>query len=154
MSETSIEFDTPLYLYFSDLVRKDKVRKEDIINILYETDALNLIVKLIADMNAGGETKIETSEGTIQNIYIKKGIRQSDLLRQFWFNLIMEKITQQIRTLDGYQMGNTNINSDGTTSPNLRRRNKDRNRSNQNKNEVSDKKLLILSRKIIKTAIK
>ena len=94
--EKAIEFNKPAYLCFVDLTKAfDRVRLQDLTNCLRERDVPSGAIKIIQELNSNNSTIIRTSTEKSKPISIS-GIRQGDSLSPMLFNIIMDKIIDQI----------------------------------------------------------
>lgn len=107
MIEKSIEFQKPLFLCFVDLKKAfDRVRIADIIDILQEHRTPVNYINVIKELNKNNRTQIKTSQGLTEQGPILTGIRQGDCLSPFLFNLIMDRIIDDVKKVcGGYRMG-------------------------------------------------
>lgn len=107
MIEKSIEFQKPLFLCFVDLKKAfDRVRIADIIDILQEHRTPVNYINVIKELNKNNRTQIKTSQGLTEQGPILTGIRQGDCLSPFLFNLIMDRIINDVKKVcGGYRMG-------------------------------------------------
>lgn len=111
LSEKAIEFNKPLFLCFVDLEKAfDRVRKQDVLQILNERNVPRCLIELVKDLNTNTRTQIITAEGLSDAIVINKGVRQGDSLSAFLFNLVMDKLIRAVRPRRGYTLRNRNIN--------------------------------------------
>lgn len=111
LKEKAIEYNVPAYLCFVDLTKAfDKVRLTDVINLLKEKESPDNLVKVIHCLNTGNYTKIKAGDNYTKNIRTPGGIRQGDSLSPFLFNLIMDKIIEEVAAMGlGYRMGRNKI---------------------------------------------
>lgn len=108
--EKAIEFNTPAFMCFVDLTKAfDRVRKEDVVQILIEEKVPQPIIDIIIDINSGNTTKIQTNQGLTETINVLEGIRQGDSLSPFLFNIIMNKIIDAVKKRNGYKIDNKNL---------------------------------------------
>lgn len=111
LAEKSIEYSKPLFVCFIDLEKAfDRVRKEDVLEILNENNVPRSLIELVSDLNTNTRTQIVTCEGISDVVFIGKGVRQGDSLSSFLFNLVMDKLIEAVRPKRGYRLGNRNVN--------------------------------------------
>lgn len=112
IKEKAIEYNTPAFICFIDLTKAfDKVQLSDVTNILIEKETPANIVKVIRNLNNGNSTQIKAGrQHTTKSIPTPGGIRQGDSLSPLLFNLLMDKIIEEVATLNmGYRMNNKPI---------------------------------------------
>jgi len=108
--EKSIEFNHPAYLCFIDLKKAfDRVRLADVIDCLREREVPEQIVRIIKELNTDKIARIKSNNQISTPITISNGVRQGDWLSPMIFNLIMDKIIENLPKELGYRMGNTPI---------------------------------------------
>ena len=109
--EKAIEYNVPAFMCFVDLRKAfDRVRLSDVINILKEKEVPTQLTTTIKYIYTNGRTKIQIGNKTTREIECGGGIRQGDSLSPILFNLIMNKLIDSTKLLDGYRMGNNKIN--------------------------------------------
>ena len=107
IAEKAIVFNHTAYLCFIDLTKAfDRVRLADVAKFLREREVPEQIETVIKELNT--DTKREYNQ-TFGPIIIKNGIRQGDSLSQMLFNLIMDKIIENLPKELGYRMRNDPI---------------------------------------------
>lgn len=111
LKEKSIEFNTPAYVCFIDLTKAfDRVRLYDIVNILMAREAPDTIVRAIHNLNMNNRTRVKAGDTYTEEIPTPGGIRQGDSLSPFLFNLLMDRIIEEVSSLNiGYRMGQKRI---------------------------------------------
>lgn len=82
----------------------DRVKLNDVVAILQEKGIAPEIIRLIAEMNSGAKTRIRANNEYTDDIRISAGIRQGDSLSPALFNLVMNRIIESIRQLQGFTM--------------------------------------------------
>lgn len=108
VSEKSIEFNKPAYMCFVDMTKAfDRVRLKDVLEIMRTKGLNHRLINLTYDINTQCKTKIRAGHMTTKDIEINTGIRQGDSLSPFIFNLIMDKIIENLPKTAGFKMGGT-----------------------------------------------
>ena len=107
--EKSIEFNKPAFLCFVDLTQAfDRVQLKDVLKILQERRVSNNIIQVIKQLNTNNSTRIQSGTSTTEEVQISIGIRQGDSLSPMLFNLVMDRIINQVKGVGrGYRMGQT-----------------------------------------------
>lgn len=104
--EKSIEYNRPAFLCFVDLHKAfDRVRLEDIINMLYNRGIPTNLVRTIRDVYSGSSIQVRMSGKLSEKIPVNSGIRQGDSLSPLLFNIMMDEIIRKVKTGRGYRMG-------------------------------------------------
>jgi endonuclease/exonuclease/phosphatase family metal-dependent hydrolase len=109
--EKSLEYNTPAFLCFVDLTKAfDRVKLKDVIDILIEQNVPSQVIKLVQELNTDSSTKIRVNGELSNTIATSAGIRQGDSLSPFLFNLIMDRIIEEVVSLKvGYRLGKESI---------------------------------------------
>ena len=95
---------------FIDLTKAfDRVRLADVIERLREKEVPEQIVRVIKELNTDTIARTQSHNQTLGPVIIKNGIRQGDSLSPMLFNLIMDKIMENLPKELGYRMGNDPI---------------------------------------------
>jgi len=103
LKEKSIEFNTPAYVCFIDLTKAfDRVRLSDILNILIAKETPDTIVRAVRSLNKNNMTKVKAGDTYTEEIPTPGGIRQSDSLSPFLFNLLIGFIEEVSSLNMGY----------------------------------------------------
>lgn len=109
--EKAIEFNNPVFMCFVDLIKAfDKIKLSDVTNILKEPNVPLKIIRLIEELNIETFTKIRTGGKLTENIPVNTGVKQGDSLSPTLFNLVMNKIIESVKFMEGYKLGNHNFN--------------------------------------------
>ena len=85
------------------------MRLTDVAKCLGEREVPEQIVRVIKELNADTIARIQSNNETSGSVIIKNGIRQGDSLSPMLFNLIMDKIIENLPKELGYRMGNDPI---------------------------------------------
>jgi hypothetical protein len=111
IKEKSLEYNEPAFMCFVDLTKAfDRVLLEDVTAILSEKGTPSPIIKSIQNLNTNNLMRIKVGNELSKEIPAAIGIRQGDSLSPFLFNIIMDKIIEDIKALQlGYTMGNNHI---------------------------------------------
>jgi len=84
----------------------DKFRLSDIINILIAKETPDTMVRAVRSLNMDNMTKVKAGDTYTEEIPTPGGIRQSDSLSPFLFNLLIYRIIEEVSSLNmGYRMG-------------------------------------------------
>jgi len=107
LKEKSIEFNTPAYVCFIDLTKAfDWVCLSDIINILIAKKTPDTIVRAVRSLNRNNMTKVKAGDTYTEEIPTPGCIRQGDSLSLFLFILLLDRIVEEVSSLNmGYRMG-------------------------------------------------
>ena len=107
IAEKAIVFNHTAYLCFIDLTKAfDRVRLADVAKCFREREVPEQTVRVIKELNTDTTARIQSHNQTSGPIIIKNGIRQGDSLSPMLFNLIMDKIIENLPKELGYRMGN------------------------------------------------
>lgn len=109
--EKSIEYDKPAYMCFIDLTKAfDRIRLNDVLLILNKKLVPADVIRIIKELNTQTKTRIRINNQLTEEIDVDTGIRQGDSLSPLLFNLIMDKIIQNVKnTSSGYRLGSKEI---------------------------------------------
>jgi hypothetical protein len=112
VKEKSLEYNKTAYIVFIDLTKAfDRIQLEDVINVLLEKPVPPSIAKVIRNINSNSSTRIRVNGELSAEIPTPTGVRQGDSLSPFLFNLIMDKIIEEVAELNvGYRMGERLLN--------------------------------------------
>jgi len=98
IAEKAIVFNHTAYLCFIDLTKAfDRVRLADVAKCFREREVPEQTVRVIKELNTDTTARIQSHNQTSGPIIIKNGIRQGDSLSPMLFNLIMNKIIENLR---------------------------------------------------------
>ena len=78
-------------------------------NVLMKHEIPNNRINLIHDMYTNNCARIKVEGKLTKTVPVKKGIRQWDSPSPLLFNIIINEIIEDIKTLKGYSMGEENI---------------------------------------------
>ena len=78
-------------------------------NVLMKHEIPNNLINLIHDMYTNNCARIKVEGKLTKTVPVKKGIRQGDSLSSLLFNIIINEIMEEIKTLKGYSIGDENI---------------------------------------------
>ena len=107
-----MEFNHPAYLCFIDLKKAfDRVRLADVIDRLREREVPEQIVRIIKELNTDTIARIKSNNQISTPLTILNGVRQGDSPSPMLFNLIMDKIIENLPKELGYRMGNNPIHT-------------------------------------------
>jgi len=109
--EKSYEFNHPVFMCFVDLTKAfDRVQLNDVLNILNDHNIPQNIIQIIRLLNENSTTKVRVGQELSNEVPTSDGVRQGDSLSPLLFNLIMDKIIQNIEeTGRGYKMGSNEV---------------------------------------------
>jgi len=109
--EKSIEYQVPAFLCFIDMTRAfDQVRLNDVITLLKSHNVPISLLNIIKELNSKTTTKIKCDSGLTKSITITQGIRQGDSLSPLLFSTVMDRIIQEVNTVqEGYRLGNSYV---------------------------------------------
>lgn len=107
MIEKSLEYQKPLFLCLVDLKKAfDRVQIADVLETLREHKIHENYINVVEHLNKDNVTKIKTPHGFTEKIPVLTGIRQGDSMSPILFNLIMDKIINSVKEVNGgYRMG-------------------------------------------------
>lgn len=100
IAEKAIEFKKSIYMCFVDLQQTfDKVKLGDVLQILRARRVKSVIRQIIKELNTNNTIRITTGNITTKKILITSGIRQDDSLSPILFNLIIDEIIKEVKTV-------------------------------------------------------
>ena len=111
IAEKSIEYNKIAYMCFVDLTKAfDRVRLPDVVRLLKKKNVHPDLIKIIVELNTDNMTQIQIEGRKTRKIPMQTGIRQGDSLSPILFNLIMEEIISEVKTIGkGYRLGDKEI---------------------------------------------
>ena len=112
LAEKALEFNRPAFFCFIDIEKAfDKIRLEHVLNILENQGTPFGIINLIWDIYTNNHARIKT-EGKLEGrIPVNWWIRQGDSLSPLLFNVVMNEIIKDLKGLQGYSLGDENVNN-------------------------------------------
>ena len=88
----------------------DKIRLKHVLNILQDLGVPSGMLSLIQDIYTHNYARIKIERKLEGKIPVNQGIRQGDSLSPLLFNIVMNEIIKNLRDLQGYPLGDENVN--------------------------------------------
>ena len=106
-----IQFNRHIFFCFIDIEKAfDKIRFKHVLNILESQGVPLGIISLIHDIYTNNYARIKIEGNLEGKIPVNQGIRQGDSLSPLLFNIVMNEIIKNLKGLQGYTLGNENVN--------------------------------------------
>ena len=88
----------------------DKIRLKHVLNILRDLGVPSGMLSLIHNIYTHNYARIKIERKLEGKMPVKQGIRQGDSLSPLLFNIVMNDIIKSLRDLQGYPLGDENVN--------------------------------------------
>lgn len=103
ITEKSIEYNRPAYMCFIGLEKAfDRVQLRDEVHLLFNRQIPHNLIKTIENIYEGNQIYTQINGVLTTPINVGRGIRQGDSLSPLLFNIIMDEIIRNVRSLKGY----------------------------------------------------
>jgi hypothetical protein len=111
IKEKAIEYNRIAYACFIDLTKAfDRIQLSDVTQILTNKGIDGRIINLIKEINTNGNTMVRCNGELSKMIKTDIGVRQGDSLSPFLFNIVMDRIIEEVSSLNlGYKLGEQTI---------------------------------------------
>ena len=98
LMEKYSEGQRELYCVFVDLQKAyNRVSREELWYCMRKSGMVEKYVRLVQNMYDGSETLVRCAVGTTESFKVKVGLHQGSALRSFLFDVIMDRITDEVR---------------------------------------------------------
>ena len=112
LSERAIEMQKEVYVCFIDYTKAfDKVRHEDLMDILQDLDLDGKDIRLIRNLYWEQTACMRIDNEFGDSTQIKRGVRQGCVFSPDLFNLYSERIMRELDSAEGFVIGGHNLNN-------------------------------------------
>lgn len=112
LSERAIGMQREVYVCFIDYTKAfDKVRHEDLMDILQDLDIDGKDIRLIRNLYWEQTACMRVDNQYSDSTQIKRGVRQGCVFSPDLFNLYSERIMREIDSVEGFVIGGHNLNN-------------------------------------------
>ena len=111
LAEKVLEFNKPAFFCFIDIEKAlDNIQLEHVLKFFEDHGIPVVFIRLIQEIYRNNYTRIRIKRKLEGMIPVNQGIRQGDSLSPFVLNLVMNELIKDLKNVQGYSMGNENVN--------------------------------------------